>query len=238
MQKLHSFCTGAARFRLVPNWLLGQSLVQRQSAMCEAHVALGVKWRRTRPLRRARRVRAPWGLRPGLSHGDATVTAGPTHVSELTGLGWRNGGEGSRSAGAGRRGAPLAHHTFTRRLAWLAQAALRFFLIPLPADHRGYTPIRKSTAEAQRAPRTFNKPGVRGVSAVISVFLRSQGQLLCQNSAALGAKPSSRQTHPIARPAAAFLSPRIFHCAVFFQRDFAHSRMTSFGGLATLPKPS
>ena len=47
-------------------------------------------------------------------------------VSELTGLGWRNGGEGSSSARAERIVAHLGTSHFTRRLAWLAQAALRF----------------------------------------------------------------------------------------------------------------
>ena len=44
----------------------------------------------------------PRDLWQGLSHKNATVSAGPTYVSELTGLGWRNGGEGRGSARAER----------------------------------------------------------------------------------------------------------------------------------------
>ena len=63
-------------------------------------------------------------------------------VSELTGLGWRNGGEG-RSSAASRKdcGAPLAHHT--------SRGGLRGWRKPpfvFPSPHRSYLSPRASAS--------------------------------------------------------------------------------------------
>jgi len=77
----------------------------------------------------------------------------PVRLSERTHRTWleeRRGRQGQRQSRK-VRGAPYSTSHFTRRLAWLAQAALRFFGA---ADGRG----SELTAETPRTPRKTEMP--------------------------------------------------------------------------------
>ena len=106
------------------------------------------------------------------------------------------------------------------------------------ADQRGLTQIKKQSrpgAEGAENQVCLGALGIGGdVASIVAIppnsFFIRRSRFLCHNAFALWRFLSVRDAGQIALRATAFRSPRIFDCAMFFQREFPTSADDDLSG--------